>query len=175
MMHTVYIYKVFFNLYIVYNELNIEKNYKYNQRNDKNSRQWLPLKGGRDIQIAKGHIAAFKGISNVLLLLRMHLHWEMWIAFVFTFSIFIIHLLVYGLPWGLSGKESACNAGDAVSIPASERPPGEGNWLPTPVFLPGKSHAPRSLVGYSPMRLQRVRHDWATSLTSGEKKWDPKD
>ena len=23
-------------------------------------------------------------------------------------------------------------------------------WHPTPVFLPGKSHGPRSLVGYSP-------------------------
>ena len=23
-------------------------------------------------------------------------------------------------------------------------------WQPTPVFLPGKSHAARSLVGYSP-------------------------
>ena len=23
-------------------------------------------------------------------------------------------------------------------------------WQPTPVFLPGESHGPRSLVGYSP-------------------------
>ena len=23
-------------------------------------------------------------------------------------------------------------------------------WLPTPVFLPGESHGPRSLAGYSP-------------------------
>ena len=27
---------------------------------------------------------------------------------------------------------------------------GEGNGNPTPVFLPGKSHGQRSLVGYSP-------------------------
>ena len=26
-----------------------------------------------------------------------------------------------GLPWGCSGKESACNAGDRGSIPESER------------------------------------------------------
>ena len=32
-------------------------------------------------------------------------------------------------------------------------------WQPTPVFLPGKSHGQRSLVGYSPWCL-RVRHDW---------------
>ena len=155
-MHTVYICKVSFNLYIAYNVLNIEKNYKYNQRNDKNSRQWLPLKGGRDIQIEKGHRAAFKGISNVLLLLCVHLHWEIWTIFVFTFSIFIIYLSVYGLPWWLSGKESACNAGDAGSIPGSGRSPGEGNWLPTPVFLPGESHGQRSLAGYSPWGCQEL-------------------
>ena len=36
-------------------------------------------------------------------------------------------------------------------------------WQPTPVFLPGKSHGRRSLVGY---RLwgRRVGHDWAISL-----------
>ena len=31
------------------------------------------------------------------------------------------------LPWWLSGKESACNAGDAGSIPGSGRSPGGGN------------------------------------------------
>ena len=32
-----------------------------------------------------------------------------------------------GLPWWLSGKESACKAGDMTSIPGSGRFPGEGN------------------------------------------------
>ena len=32
-----------------------------------------------------------------------------------------------GLPWWLSGKESACSAGDAGSIPGSGRSPEEGN------------------------------------------------
>ena len=36
------------------------------------------------------------------------------------------------------------------SIPGSGRSPGEGNWQPTPVLLPGESHGGRSLVGYSP-------------------------
>ena len=35
-------------------------------------------------------------------------------------------------------------------------------WQPAPVVLPGKSHGQRSLVGYSPWGLQRVRHDLAT-------------
>ena len=28
--------------------------------------------------------------------------------------------------------------------------PLENKWQPTPLFLPGESHGPRSLVGYSP-------------------------
>ena len=66
-----------------------------------------------------------------------------------------------GLPQWLSGKESACSAGDSGdmgSIPGPGRSPGEGNS--TPVFLPGESHAQRSLVGhrslvgYSPWDLK---------------------
>ena len=39
-------------------------------------------------------------------------------------------------------------------------------WQPTPVFLPGKSHGPRSPVGSNqPVRSQRVWHNWATSLS----------
>ena len=35
-----------------------------------------------------------------------------------------------GLPWWLSVKEPACNAGDAGSIPGSGRSSGEGNGNP---------------------------------------------
>ena len=47
----------------------------------------------------------------------------------------------------LSGKEPACNAGDAGLIPGLGRAPGE--WLPTQVFLPEESHGQRTPVGYS--------------------------
>ena len=51
-------------------------------------------------------------------------------------------------------KSPPANAGDAGDegwIPGLERSLGEGNGhLPTPVFLPGKSHAQRGLVGYGP-------------------------
>ena len=60
-----------------------------------------------------------------------------------------------GFPGGSDGKESACNAGDPGSILGSGRPPGEGNWQPTPVFLPGKSQRQRSLAGYSPLGHQK--------------------
>ena len=39
---------------------------------------------------------------------------------------------------------------DKGSIPGLGRFPWRGAWQPTPVFLPGKSHGQRSLVGYSP-------------------------
>jgi len=60
---------------------------------------------------------------------------------------------VLGLPWWLSTKESACNAGDTGdvgSIPGWGRFPGGGNSNLLTVFLLGKSHGQRSLTGYSP-------------------------
>ena len=55
-----------------------------------------------------------------------------------------------GFPGSSADKESACNVGDLGLIPGLGGSPGEGNGLPTPVFLPGEFHAQRSLVGYSP-------------------------
>ena len=41
--------------------------------------------------------------------------------------------------------------------------PQKGKWQPTPIFLPGKSHGQRSLVGYSQSTVsQRVGHDLET-------------
>ena len=48
------------------------------------------------------------------------------------------------------GKASAYNAGDLGSIPGFGKIPWRRQWQPTPVLLPGESHGPRSLVGYSP-------------------------
>ena len=63
-----------------------------------------------------------------------------------------------GLPCWLSGKESTCQCRRCGFYPWAGRIP----WRrqPTPVFLPGKSHGQRSLVGYSP-GLQRVRWNLA--------------
>ena len=62
-----------------------------------------------------------------------------------------------GLPWWLSGKESACQTGDLGSIL------GEIRWLrksqPTPVYLIEKSYRQRSMAGYSSWGCRRVRHD----------------
>ena len=42
----------------------------------------------------------------------------------------IIYYKAQGLPWWLSSKESACNAGDLGSIPGSGRSHGVGNGNP---------------------------------------------
>ena len=49
--------------------------------------------------------------------------------------------------------------------------PSNRKWHPTPVFLPGKFHAQRSLTGYSPWG-HRVGHDWA-QITEWCKWWYP--
>ena len=109
-----------------------------------------------------------------------------------------------GFPGGSDGKESACNAGDLGSIPGSGRSPREGNgyplqysslensmdciihgvakdwkrqWHPTPVFLPGKSHGRRSLVGCSPRgRCESNKTSLSLSLFTfmhWRRKWQP--
>ena len=62
-------------------------------------------------------------------------------------------------PGGSVSKESACNVGDAGSIPGSGRSPGGGHGKPTPVFWPAEIHGQRSLEGYSPW----VREEWDTT------------
>ena len=58
-----------------------------------------------------------------------------------------------GLPWGLSGKESAYNAGaagDVGLIPGSGRSLGEKHGNPLQYSCLENSHGQRSLEGYSP-------------------------
>ena len=62
-----------------------------------------------------------------------------------------------GFLGGSAVKNQPASAGDVGSIPGS----GRGKWQPTPVFLPGKSHGQKSLVGYSPWGC-RLRHSLAT-------------
>ena len=52
-------------------------------------------------------------------------------------------------PCGSDGKESACNV-EAQDWSLFREDPWRREWLPTPIFLPGKSHEQRDLVGYSP-------------------------
>ena len=66
------------------------------------------------------------------------------------------------LPWWLSGKESACQWKRCKLDLWMGKIPWRRKWHSTPVFMPGKSHGQRSLVGYSPWGCKRVRRDLAT-------------
>ena len=68
----------------------------------------------------------------------------------------ITSIWLSGFPGGSAGKESTCNAEDLGSVPGLGRSPGEGNWLPTPVFWPGEFHG-----WYSPWgRKELDTTDW---------------
>ena len=58
-------------------------------------------------------------------------------------------IYTYELPGWLSGKESACQGRRRGFDSWVGKIPWRRKWQPTAVFLPGKSHGQRSLVGYS--------------------------
>ena len=60
------------------------------------------------------------------------------------------HLRLNGLPKWLSGKEFTCQSRRPRFDPWVGKIPWSRKWQPTSVFLPGKSHGPRSLEGCSP-------------------------
>ena len=63
------------------------------------------------------------------------------------------------LLWLLSGKEYICQFRRRRFDPWSVKIPRRTKWQPTAVFLPGKSHGQRSLVGHSPWDGKRVGHN----------------
>ena len=66
-------------------------------------------------------------------------------------------------PGGSGVKNLLANAGDVVLISVSGRFPWRRKWQPTPVFLLGKSHGQRSLVGYSSWSHSRT---WLSNETA---------
>ena len=67
-----------------------------------------------------------------------------------------------GFPWWFSGKETACQCRRCRFNLWVRKIPRRRDWLPTPAFLPGKSHGQRSLVGYSPWGCKRAGHNLTT-------------
>ena len=67
-----------------------------------------------------------------------------------------------GLPKWLSSKESACQCRTPGFHPWVKKTPWRKKYQPTPVFLPGKSHRQRSLVGYRSWGCKRVGYDLAS-------------
>ena len=70
-----------------------------------------------------------------------------------------------GFPDGTVGKESACQCRRCKRHRLDlwvGKITWRRKWQPSPVFLPGKSHGQRRLVGYSPWGCRRVGHNLAT-------------
>ena len=59
-------------------------------------------------------------------------------------------IILKGFSCSSSGKESSCQCRRFSFNPWVKKIPWRRKWQLTPVFLPGKSHGLRSLVGYSP-------------------------
>ena len=56
----------------------------------------------------------------------------------------------------LSGKESACQCEMCKLDLWVRKIPWRRKWQPIPLFLPGKCHGQRGLMGYSPWGYKRV-------------------
>ena len=75
-----------------------------------------------------------------------------------------IQLWCIGLPWWLRQQKICLQCGRPRFNPWVRKILWS-KWQPTPVLLPGKSHGWRSLAVYKSMGLQRVGHNWATSIS----------
>ena len=89
------------------------------------------------------------------------------IASFFDHSVCFIHHLWHWsvFPGSSISKESACQCRRHRRHgfdPWVGKVPWRKKWQPTAVFLPGKSHGQKSLVGYSPWGHERVGHDLST-------------
>ena len=76
--------------------------------------------------------------------------------------------LHWGFPGGITGKVSTCQCRRSKRQQGFnlwvKKIPWSRKWCPTPVFLPGKFHGQRSLVGYSPWghkELGTIEHSTA--------------
>ena len=75
-----------------------------------------------------------------------------------------------GFPGGTVVKNPPPNTGDTRdmgSIHGLRRFPWRRKWQPTPVFLPGKLHGQRSLMGYSPRGCKESDTAECTHIHSG--------
>ncbi|CAI9153447.1 unnamed protein product [Rangifer tarandus platyrhynchus] len=69
-----------------------------------------------------------------------------------------------GFPGGSEVKNPPANGADFD--PWVEKIPWKRKWQPTPVFLPGKFHGQRSLVGYSPGGHKESDTTWGAHTTT---------
>ena len=79
-----------------------------------------------------------------------------------------------GLPGGSVVIRQSAKTGDSGpvgSVPGSERSPAGGHENPPQYSCLENPHGKKSLVGWSPGWLQRVRHGWAPTYTDLRVSW----
>ena len=72
---------------------------------------------------------------------------------------------IWGFPGGSDSKRIYQQFRRHRLDPWVGKIPWRREWLSTPIFLPGKSHGQRSLVGYS-LWGHRVKHNWVTNTST---------
>ena len=82
-------------------------------------------------------------------------------------SYYILSMRIIGLHWCFSGEEFTCQCRRSSFNLWDRKIPWRRKWKPTPIFLPGKSHGQRNLVGYSPWG-HKNSHIWLSNWTTWE-------
>ena len=122
------------------------------------SQMWEPKTNGSAFHSATSAVLSLDHClsRNFLLLKKLYIY-----IYIYTHT----HTYIYRLPWWFSGKESTCQCRRCRRHgfnPRVRKIPWRRKWQPTPVFLPGKFHGQRNLVGYNPWGHKRVGHNLAT-------------
>ena len=112
-------------------------------------------------------------VAKILELQPQHLsfQWIFRIDFLWGWLVWSPYSPREGFPGGSVSLESACNAGDCLQHSRSgfdpwvRKIPWRRAWQPTLVFLSGESPWTEEPGRPQSMGWQRVRHDWATSLS----------
>ena len=110
--------------------------------------------------------------SNNSTLMGTFIGSSFWLSYTKFQWIFCTYISACVLPWWLTGKESACQCRRGRSHRFKlwvGKIPWRRKWQPTPVFLTGKSHGQRSLVGYSPrgrVELDMTEHEHDLHISS---------
>ena len=138
------------------NHASVGRFYQPCNREDDWCFQWIFLMWGMDLMASVENFG--RPVERILIWF-----WPMMITsqrgkeLRFPRSILEINLRTLGFPGGTSGKEPACQWRRQKRLgfyPWVGKMPWRRKWQPTPVFLPGKSHGQKTLVGYSPWGLK---------------------
>ena len=107
--------------------------------------------------------------KSILITTHWHIMYPIMHSFWFAFDkvryVRNRYFFSVSFPGGSEGKASACKVEDLCSIPGSEGSPGEGNGNPHQYSDLQNPMDGEAWCRLQSMGLQRVGHNWATSLS----------